>query len=505
MSRELFFDTTNRSAVHNVISEVINKQFGQSFDQGYTDQIMHQVFSKYSTKPPSMTMQVHIDNLNKLSINEAINYVKQNMNVAPNIRFDQPGQAAPLPFQQIDTQKGIKSNSDVLLAQMISERSTLDTKVGRQPVNLPNLNQQYNTSQRDQINSFLKSQTQAHPAVVQEFLNMNTETQQKFAMTNPPLYNQIMSTIHSMNDQYINGKKLQSTDLKAGKGDTSRTEENTSVDADFDADADLDADAIDAGSDIDADANAYEKYLDSLDNTKTTIKKDVDHTLTSQTTVSKRRSKIEYLSLDFRRDVDRADSNKFSLIIPSYHNVTSIELESCTIQSEQLLVEPSVYIVIDELDGDYTVSNGSHKMVVFGKLHLDKCVSGFIRYKPEHCIKIFDSPVPLNKLTISFLRYDGERIPLGKLNVKKISKSSNNVVITTFNPHHLFVSDRVNVFLGEQDSVSISNLKVVEVKNDTNAVLEKSMDSYQNGSNLAFEKAGIKCTLTFKIKMDLKN
>ena len=156
-------------------------------------------------------------------------------------------------------------------------------------------------------------------------------------------------------------------------------------------------------------------------------------------------------------------------------------------------------MVIDEIDGDYSISNKTKRSNVFGKLFMDKSVNGIITYRPENCSTVFETSQQITHLTVSFMRYDCERIPLNKLCVKKLQKTKNSIQIATTTKHYLSYGDKVNIYQSEKDLLSVNNLKVTEIISDNRVVLEKPTDIIKKGSNLAFEKASIKCTLTFKI------
>ncbi len=503
---DLFFSKQNKKEVFDTMNDIIKRNFNKSINKEICLLLMKNIWSKYNKRPSNIKIGEHIDNLNKLSLNESIKYVKNNLNM--NSQYNQPGIGAPLPFQQVDTKKAhLKPNSDVLLAQKISERNLLNNTIVKDDfVNLPNFNIIHSNQQEEQIGDYLKSHQRAHPAIVHQFLSMSTNAQSQFANTKPELYSQIINTIHQMNNE--------TTNSKSGK---SKKKVNIDDSDNDDNDNDDRGNGHSGNGNEDDDDDDYLGYLKNLDGSSTTItnsKKetnpdsnidDIDTKVAdADVSISKRSSKFkgiktEYLALDFRKDLVGINNSKYRLCFPEYHNVHSISLESCMIQSDSLQGEPYLYIMLDEIEGAYNISKKNKKNKVFGKLLMEKSVNGFITYKPENCRMVFDKTKLLSHLTISFLQYNCEKLPLGKLVVKRLVKSDNTIQITTTTKHHLSVNDKVNVYLSKKDSLSVNNLSVIEVPDSKIAYLEKANDKIEKGCNLAFEKASIKCTLTFKI------
>ena len=536
--KKTYFSDENVRILIDIIDKVINSEFDVSIKpncKSILSEIMKSVWEKYG-HIEEINNRVHIDNLNKLSINEVIKYVKNNLNMYQR-------QSKDLPFQQIDSKTNVKPNSEVLLAQKISERNTLNSNIRKDDfVNLPNFNVRHIENKNEKVGNYLKTHKQAHPALVQKFLNMTPLAQEQFSKTQPLIYGNIISTLHQMNTGYIDENENRESNEDRNEStynhnDTKVNNINANVNANVnintggsnDSENNNEVNLVDENNNNDD----YLSFLNRLSSSEIENKEEVTEvkeeivdaiigeivgvdakarTNVDARTVTKvkvpfpknaqkyKRNMItEFLTLDLRKDLINISNSKYCLSFPDYHNVKSVSLESCIIQSEVLQGEPYIYMIIDEIEGSYVISNRTKKHRVFGKLFMDKTINGFITYRPENCFKVFDTVGLLNKMTISFVLYDCNRIPLGKIPVKKLAKSKNTIQLLTTTSHNLSINDKVNVYFSRPDSISVNNIKVKEILSANKVSLEKTSEQIDKNSNLAFERANIKCTMTFKI------
>ena len=431
----------------------------------------------------------------------------------------------PLPFQQIDprSENGV-SDPEIMLAQKISDRNTLDRNHGMKNMNLPNFNNMHALSQEQQISKFLKKQNNVHPSIIQKFLNMTVLEQQRLAQAQPNMYHSILGTIQQMNSTSLTEKKQRKTGRKDKKLKKSRRKERKQkYDTNSDSETELDKDKnTNSSSDSEPQSEPEPESESDSDSTDNESGQEIAnrlvnpyYNLSQEIPTAKFMGKAEsesrlvHISLDFRKDLSDIDNNKYVLSLgDDFHNVQEIELESCMInQTYNLEGEPYIYCNIDEIGGDYNIARSkSHgQMNVFGKLFLDNSVNGFLTYRPENCRKRFKRPELINRITISFLNYNYDRIPLNKIAVKKLSKGSNQIKLTTKSTHNLTVEDRINLYKTDKDEVLVANLKVMEIPDSSVFITEAPTFSIEKQHQLSFEKLDVKCTLTFKLHQRVSN
>ena len=403
-----------------------------------------------------------------------------------------------LPFQQIDPTLESKSDADIRLAQKIAERNTLDGAMGP-PVGVnPALARAPNQMPGMQMPSMQMPDGRApttqnvHPALVHQFLTLGEQGRQALALRDPMLYHQLIGAVQRMNMQYL-GEKEEVQEIVQNEEDPAENEESSKSGSGSGSDS-----GSDAGSDSGSGSDVEEHKKHKRDNGRSHKRE-----RSRQTQPHKpRSSQVEYLSLDFRNDLREIDTNKYILTFADQHNVSKIELESCLInQSSVLEAEPYIYICIDEIDGDYMVSSGKTRINVFGKLIQSKTINGFLVYQPEHCSKVFSARRLLNRLTVSFVQFDQQRISLTKLHVKNVNRSvaKNYIKVVSKGAHHLTVSDRINAYTQNDDQTNVSCMSVIDTPEKDVLIVETSGDCIMKDARATFERVGVKCTLTFKL------
>jgi hypothetical protein len=175
-----------------------------------------------------------------------------------------------------------------------------------------------------------------------------------------------------------------------------------------------------------------------------------------------------------------------------------MQLESCILNLNRVLQrEPYLYIRIEELGGNYKVGRGA--TVVFGKLIQERNVNEFIVYRPEHCLVQLPRATRLDHLSVTFLKHDLTPVALNRIVVKKLSKTRDYLKITTKLPHHLTVGDHINISCSHEDQISVDNVEVVDVITPEIVAVENPVNNITTNSGLQFERADVKCTLTFVV------
>lgn len=418
-----------------------------------------------------------------------------------------------LPFQQINPNMGFQPGStDTLMQQRINERNNLDVAYGGRPRHqTPNgMMPGQPQPQQDPMQMMMTSLPQSrgsvnvHPATIHRFLNMDPASQQRLAQTNPQFVQQIMGTIARQQQQ-----NQPQPPSGGAQDDTVSTASSSSIDTPHSSDLENSHSSEDEGDHelrmkkgkkvkakgIDKGRKKVQKHS----RTDPTRKLRVRHSTETNQNVQVHGQNL-FLSLDFRNDLTEINNDCYVLSFPMQHNVTCLELESCLINRNQILErEPYIYMAIEEIPGDYQVNTGHQVHNVFGKLIQEKTVNEFIVYKPENCIKALTRPSRVDRLSITFLRYDMTPVPLNRLPVERLSRSKDYLKVTTKAPHYLSVGDRVNISQSQDDQVSVDMVDVIKVLRQDIIALDNPVNTVSGGSNLQFEKVDLKCTLTFRI------
>ena len=400
------------------------------------------------------------------------------------------------------------------LAQRLADRNSLDIASGGRPqmgsTQLPNFNLMHISSQQDQINRFLQQQGNVHPSQVQQFIAMTPQQQHHFRMSNPDLYHQILATIHRMNNPQ-QGPKQHKRDKrdKKHKKQQDRRQQDSDTESSSGSETSSVSSSLSEGMSPSSPAPSAQSGSDPYYSGN--VAPPAHHGGAPQHWATHRSDKpyrpmgqSEYLSLDFRENLQDIMSDKYVLTFNQISNVEQLELESCIInQTANLEAEPYIYMVIDEVPGDHIVSGSKtrERRAVFGKLYLERTVNGFLHYRPEHCVKQFINHQlgSFKQFTISFLKYDQHRLPLNRLNVKGLSKSKTKIKLVTNTPHHTAVGDKISIYMSTPDELFVSNVDVLSVRDST--TIDCSVPGFEltKHPDLSFEKVGVKCTMTFKV------
>ena len=286
-------------------------------------------------------------------------------------------------------------------------------------------------------------ETQAHPANIKLFLDMDIDEQNILRHKNINLYYTYIKTLQKM---------YKKTDVK------------TDI----------------KNEDIDKNDN-NQNYYNSEDNV-----------------VKYEQNKIHNFIIDFRNNLIDIDQYKYT-IATNLSNIRKINLKSCIInQIYNLENEPYIYLVINNIKGEYDKNYN-----IFCKLELNKVKNGFLNYKSEKSYKIFNNLQSFNKLTFSFLKHDYSKIMLNNIPVCKISKKPNNLKIYTKTEHYITIGDKINISKIVENEI-INEVLIVEEIHDkcsfiTNMPFNKCfLHKSETNTNTLFEKCDIKVVFDFE-------
>ena len=208
---------------------------------------------------------------------------------------------------------------------------------------------------------------------------------------------------------------------------------------------------------------------------------------------------LQDITLDFRNNlVDINHKNEYT-ILTKLDKVNYLEIKSCIINTTyNILNEPYIYIVINNINGDYNPQYN-----IFGKLILVNNISGNMYYVPDNCIKIFDNPEKLYKLTFSFLNFEFKPIKINNIPISKISKKENCITIYTKCEHYLTINDKINIIKMVDDEIITEQLNILEIHNNLQIIttIPNNINLLiKNNNNTIIEKINIRASITLKVK-----
>ncbi len=478
--------------IHNSVVTLCNQELGFSptLDEYPLNNIITTIYQQ-KVKPANLSDDKYHEQMTLLIIRECVNYLQKYRNpIAQAQNFLQPVSTSihnqsqnPVPqFQTpISTQEYTDPSS--LLNQKLNERADLDMKMHTHK--MPNLNLSTNTSTKKEVRN-ISSQ-------LLQYLSMNKEEQEKFAVTSPMLYDEIQKILK----QNINDDKGNNTNMNNDSNGNSNSNYSSYLSRYSPNNQNND--------------NTQNMQTDSAQTIITSEPSHISHPIThvdeslrdspAKGTISNERGMQELLDLDFRRELTDITDNSFKLSFREYHNVRSIKLESCVLGNNYLINnEPYLYLCIDELPSNYVI--GKQRTNVFGKLLLERSINGFNVYKPENSYKVFDKPMYMNELTVSFYGHDLQKLNLQRMNVKKVCKyeKSNKYELVCNTEHYLSVNDNlISINTSNPNRIQVSKLNIAEIIDKNRVVLSQPIVL---DKNLQFEKIGIRCVLTFRITFD---
>ena len=209
---------------------------------------------------------------------------------------------------------------------------------------------------------------------------------------------------------------------------------------------------------------------------------------------------IDYnLSLDFRNDLENTSKNRYLLKFHKYGNVSKIKMLTCLIpENDYLSSEPYIYIKIEELGGRCYTSNHDN---VFGKLILTENRGGYLYYKADEdtCIQTFSKPHVFDKLTISFLNYNGKYLNLKEIMIKKTLKlkKQNKLKFVTEYRHRLTQGEEIEIHIYRKSEIDSYNVQVDSVIDERTFTVDNVFDVLTE--TIKVLKNSVNCCLSFKL------
>jgi hypothetical protein len=206
------------------------------------------------------------------------------------------------------------------------------------------------------------------------------------------------------------------------------------------------------------------------------------------------------LSLDFRTDLTKSDiSHQYPLQFVKFGNISKVELMSCHIPENDLLVnEPFIYMKIEELGGRCYTANHD---VTFAKLVLSGNDNGYLLYKPDYGsgVQTFSQPNTFQKFTVSFLDYQGRHLDLKEINVEKATKLTKlkQIKFHTIHKHKLVKDDCVDVHVYQNNDIDSYTVKVEDIVDDKTFVVNNEFESLSD--HMVVLRHSVNCHFTFRM------
>lgn len=164
-------------------------------------------------------------------------------------------------------------------------------------------------------------------------------------------------------------------------------------------------------------------------------------------------SKIVKKILDFRKDLIDIENNVYFLNLNDTYTINSIDISKFMIEvSENLTNEPYFYIDIENIPEQHKTCIITENKKAIGRFIQSGiiCNKTMYVYDPETCIITFTEPLKTNFLNFSFYNYEGIKISLNNISIKKIIKCSaeteeRRYQILSNGPNALKANDNINI------------------------------------------------------------
>ena len=138
-------------------------------------------------------------------------------------------------------------------------------------------------------------------------------------------------------------------------------------------------------------------------------------------------TKIVKKILDFRKDLIDIENHVYFLNLHDTYTINSIDISKFMIEvSENLTSEPYFYIDIENIPEHYKSCIINENKKAIGRCIQSSiiCNKTMYVYDPETCIITLSEPLKTNFLNFSFYNYEGVKISLNSISIKKIIKCS---------------------------------------------------------------------------------
>lgn len=206
------------------------------------------------------------------------------------------------------------------------------------------------------------------------------------------------------------------------------------------------------------------------------------------------------LALDMRTDGETETDLQYPLKFTKFGNISKIELTSCFIPiNDNLMNEPYIFVKIEEINGRCYTANHNK---TFGKLLLNSNNNGYLHYIPDtqSCVQYFSQPITLDRLTISFLNYQGKLLDLKEILINKVTKikDSDKLKFVTKYKHNLNDGEMITV------NISISDKEVESYESYVSEVVDNNTFTIVNefarlSKNITIQRHDINCSFKFKL------
>jgi hypothetical protein len=558
-----FMSGQNKSLLLGIIDEVIRQKFqimlNEDFSNRIFNDIMKLVYSSFGKKPNELTSEDHLKNLNKICLDKAIKYIEKNvvyfpktMNTQVNNKAiiikdeDPPRSSTPLsmvPFDNLQLQQqqqNLFKTTDDLYKQMQNDRSgmsqmpqqinfQLPTQVTGQPTSeqmlqmaieqrkkdFPSINTPsykppglegqtvvapqgngINMTDSGKLTSILLQTPLAiqNPNLVPNLINEIMQNQHLMDLmnkdinmfqqqvTNPAFLQMLVTQIRNKNDPKMRPMSLNDSDPPpSGTGGSGNSViPNVPVNLDYSK--------IVAGTEV----NQMNQFIPPSDQLVNNVLPDLDQI-----------HLIDFdLSLDFRTDLDMEykGKNQYPLKFTKFGNISRVELTSCLIPENDLLMdEPYIFVKIEELGGRCYTANHD---VTFGKLILAENKNGYLHYLPDtgSCVQYFSQPTCFQHFTVSFLNYNGKYINLREISISKplkLKKENKLKFITTYT-HKLTPGENIILHIYHKDAIDeYNNVQVDSVVDDKTFTVENVFETLSE--HMVILRSTVNCSFKFKL------
>jgi len=526
-----------------IVDEIIRKKYQITLNNDFIkifNDIMDYIYSRFGKKSPDLTNDKHLENINKICLDEAIQYIERNVTCFPKIANTERNNRAivikgeqPTICQETKSlipyndQQNLFRGTDDLLKQMQFDRNNgynqtqprmdfqLPTQINSQPTTeqalaialeqrskeLPYMKTpSYKTSSGSNIDTQMVG-TVPNASINGQLMNILLQT--PVAMQNPGIVPHLISEIMQMphlvdlmnkdyasfQQQVANPSFLQMiiTQIK-NKNDPKMKPMNLNDEIPTQGGTGTLVPPPEGtvNSDYMKMVNTYKNSnLGAPDVNQLNIIIPPSEQLVNNTLPDfDKIHLINYdLSLDFRTDLENTpeteQKNQYPLKFVKFGNISKVKLTSCLIPENGFLAkEPYIYVKIEELGGRcYTANHDT----TLGKLILYENKNGYLYYVPDKgsCTQIFSQPMSFQKFTVSFLNYNGKYINPKEISILKSTKlkKENKLKFVTLYKHKLCVGDTVGIHIYHKTEMDMYAVKVETVIDDTTFTVDNCFDT----------------------------
>jgi hypothetical protein len=212
--------------------------------------------------------------------------------------------------------------------------------------------------------------------------------------------------------------------------------------------------------------------------------------------------------LDFRKDLIDVDNKSYCLKLHKEANITCIILKKFMIElCDTIVSEPYIFVDIENINDNEKSCFVENKKVIGRMVQQTStiCNKTMYLYDQEDCKIELKNPIKTNHLYFSFYNYNGEKLDLKKINLKKvikIEKSELNQLITEginiVKPGENITVTTVSKTKDKKGEYwECSPLKINETK--SNSIICSQLPSMEQGSKMLLEKKILNSNISLAI------